>query len=103
MPRRGRLRSLGLRAPRLAPGLQQGRTNTDADSSLAPSVAHGRADDACERVVCGALTEDLPIVIEVVDSEERIEDLKPILDEMLAGGLVTLEKVTVLRYSPGPG
>jgi PII-like signaling protein len=47
------------------------------------------------------LSQDLPLVVEVVDSDEQVERLKPILDEMLADGLVTLEKVRVLRYEPG--
>jgi PII-like signaling protein len=44
------------------------------------------------------LSSDLPIVVEVVDTEERIQALLPILDEMLGSALVTLEKVRVLRY-----
>ena len=48
------------------------------------------------------LSEELPVVIEVVDSDEQIQRLVPILDEMVLEGLVTLEKVRVLRYSPGP-
>ena len=44
------------------------------------------------------LSTDLPVVIEVVDTEEQITKLMPILDEMLADGLVTMEKVRVLRY-----
>jgi hypothetical protein len=48
------------------------------------------------------LSRDLPIVVEVVDTEEHIERLKPILDEMLQGGLVTMEKAHVLRYAPAP-
>ena len=44
------------------------------------------------------LSTDLPVVIEVVDSEEHIQRLLPILDEMLDDGLVTMEKVRVLRY-----
>src|SRR5438552_19200353 len=44
------------------------------------------------------LSEDLPVVVEVVDSEEHVERLKLILDEMVSEGLVTMEKVTVLRY-----
>jgi PII-like signaling protein len=44
------------------------------------------------------LSTDLPVVIEVVDSEEHINRLLPILDEMLDDGLVTIEKVRVLRY-----
>jgi PII-like signaling protein len=47
------------------------------------------------------LSRDLPIVVEVVDTEEHVERLKPILDEMVSDGLVTLEKVHVLRYRPG--
>ncbi len=47
------------------------------------------------------LSEDLPVVIEVVDTEEHVERLIPILDEMVSEGLVTLEKARVLKYSPG--
>lgn len=45
------------------------------------------------------LSTDLPVVIEVVDSEEHIARLQPILEEMLGDGLVTMEKVRVLRYT----
>ncbi len=45
------------------------------------------------------LSGDLPVVVEVVDSEEHIERLLPILDEMVDDGLVTMEKVRVVRYS----
>ncbi len=44
------------------------------------------------------LSEDLPIVIEIVDSEEKISELLPYLDEMVEEGLVTLEKVNVIKY-----
>jgi uncharacterized protein len=47
------------------------------------------------------LSQDLPLVIEVVDTEDHVKRLEPILDEMVADGLVTLEKVRVLRYKPG--
>jgi uncharacterized protein len=45
------------------------------------------------------LSEDLPLVIEIVDSEEKVQGFLPILDGMMQGGLVTLEKAKVLRYS----
>jgi PII-like signaling protein len=48
------------------------------------------------------LSQDLPMIVEVVDTEEQIEKLRPILDEMVAEGLVTMEKVHVLRYKPRP-
>jgi uncharacterized protein len=44
------------------------------------------------------LSQDLPIVVEVVESSERIEHILPQLDEMVGGGLVTLEKVRVILY-----
>jgi PII-like signaling protein len=47
------------------------------------------------------MSSDLPILIEVVDTEERVERLIPILDEMVNEGLVTIEKVRVLKYAPG--
>ena len=47
------------------------------------------------------LSMDLPLIIEIVDSEENINDFLPTLDQMLGGGLVTLEKVKVLHYRSG--
>jgi len=44
------------------------------------------------------LSEDLPIVVEIVDSKERIESLLPMIDEMVQEGLVTLENVRVIKY-----
>lgn len=44
------------------------------------------------------LSEDLPIVIEIVDSDEKIEAFLPQLEEMMGSGLITLEKVRVLQY-----
>jgi uncharacterized protein len=48
------------------------------------------------------LSEDLPIVVEIVDSQEKIDEFLPVLDGMIASGLVTLEKVQVLKYGDGP-
>src|SRR5216110_4091357 len=48
------------------------------------------------------LSEDLPFVIEIVDSEEKIQAFLPVLDTMMQSGLVTLEKVRVMQYGP-PG
>jgi len=44
------------------------------------------------------LSMDLPLVIEIVDGEEKIQAFLPVLDEMMKGGLVTLEKVRVIDY-----
>jgi PII-like signaling protein len=44
------------------------------------------------------LSMDLPIVVEIVDSEEKINAFLPVLDQMMGGGLVTLERAKVIRY-----
>ena len=46
------------------------------------------------------LSQDLPILIEIIDSPEKIAGLRPHLNQMISGGLVTLEDVGVLIYSP---
>lgn len=48
------------------------------------------------------LSADLPMVIEVVDSQEKISAVMPQIDAMMGGGMITLEKATVIRYSPKP-
>lgn len=52
-----------------------------------------------DRLLC--LSQDLPLVIEVVDNEKKVEDIIPQLDDMLQGGMVTLEKARVIRYRNG--
>ncbi len=47
------------------------------------------------------LSMDLPIVIEIVDVEEKVSTLLPVLEEMMGGGLVTMEKVKVIHYRQG--
>ena len=47
------------------------------------------------------LSEDLPIVVEIVDSQDQIDKFLPILDSMIGSGLVTVEKVQVIRYGDG--
>jgi PII-like signaling protein len=49
------------------------------------------------------LSDDLPIVIEIVDSREQIDQFLPILETMIGSGLVTVEKVQVIRYGDAPG
>jgi PII-like signaling protein len=47
------------------------------------------------------LSEDLPLLVEVVDTAENIQRVLPMLDEMIADGLVTMEKVEVVMYRAG--
>lgn len=48
------------------------------------------------------LSDDLPLVVEMVDAEERIQAFLPIIEAMVGDGLVTLEKVRVVKYSGSP-
>ena len=47
------------------------------------------------------LSYDLPIVVEIVDTETKINEFLPVLDGMMTSGLVTIEKVQVLQYGTG--
>jgi PII-like signaling protein len=51
------------------------------------------------------LSEDLPIVVELVDTEEKIKQFLPFIDDLFektgCGGMVTIEKAEVIRYSAG--
>jgi PII-like signaling protein len=47
------------------------------------------------------LSEDLPMVVEIVDGQEKIDAFLPVLDAMMGSGLITIEKVTVLQYGHG--
>jgi uncharacterized protein len=49
------------------------------------------------------LSQDLPIVVEIVDSQEKIDAFLPVLDGMMGSGLVTMEKVQVLQYGTKNG
>lgn len=51
------------------------------------------------------LSMDLPLVVEIVDTQDKIDSFLPVLKEMMTSGLITLEKMTVLDYrsEPQPG
>ena len=67
------------------------------------TVFHGVAGFGAHSVLHTAsilrLSEDLPVVVEIVDTDEHVKRLLPILDEMVTEGLVTMEKATVLKYA----
>ena len=69
------------------------------------TVFHGVAGFGARSVLHTAhllrLSEDLPVVVEVVDSQAQVERLLPIVDELVGEGLVTMEKVRVIKYAPG--
>lgn len=77
-----------------------------AEGFAGATVVHGVAGFGAASVVHTTslvdLSADLPVVVEVVEDAEHIARLELILDEMSPGGLVTLEKVRVLKYGPKP-
>jgi PII-like signaling protein len=77
------------------------RTEHFAGATVFNAVAGFGARSVLHTTQLLRLSEDLPVVIEVVDTEEQINRLLPILDEMVTEGLVTLEKTRVLKYAPG--
>src|SRR5271165_2799281 len=48
------------------------------------------------------LSQGLPVVVEIVDAQDRIDAFLPVLDGMMSSGLVTIEKVRVLQYGTDP-
>ncbi|WP_460594922.1 DUF190 domain-containing protein [Geomonas sp. Red276] len=74
-------------------------------------LAEGFAGATVIRAVCGFgghrayhtqklldLSADLPLIVEAVDTQEKIDQVMPKIDEMMKGGMITLEKATVIRY-----
>jgi len=41
----------------------------------------------------------MPIIVEVVETQERLDEVMPRIDEMMCGGMITMEKATVIRYA----
>ncbi len=75
------------------------------DGFAGATVLHGVGGFGARSVLHTAhllrLSEDLPVIVEVVDTEEMAEQLTRILDEMVPEGLVTMEKVRVVKYAAG--
>lgn len=81
--------------------LERLRTEGFAGATIFQGVAGFGARSVLHTAHLLRLSEDLPIVIEIVDSEEHVARLIPILDEMVTEGLVTVEKARVIKYAPG--
>ena len=72
----------------------EGRTN-DRHSVYYPLRRHGLP----RALLPLRLSRDLPIIVEVVDTQENVDRVMPKIDEMMSWGLITVEKVTVTRYT----
>ena len=71
-----------------------------AGATVLRGVAGFGATSVIRRAGVLKLSADLPLVVEVVDEEERLNQILPEVDRMMGGGLITLEKVRVVRYEP---
>lgn len=80
--------------------LQRLRAEGFAGATVFRGVAGFGANSVIHTTHLLEMSSDLPIVIEVVDTEEQVERLLPILEEMIDDGFVTMEKVRVVRYTP---
>jgi PII-like signaling protein len=81
--------------------LERLRKEGFAGATVFQGVAGFGARSVMHTVHILRLSADLPMLIEIVDTEEQVERLIPILDEMVGEGLVTIEKVRVLKYAAG--
>jgi PII-like signaling protein len=75
---------------------ESGASGATVTRALAGYGAHSRIHAAS----LVDLSSDLPLVLEWIDTEERVTALLPKLEEMLQGGLITTDPVTIVRYQP---
>jgi hypothetical protein len=73
-----------------------------ANGLAGATVLHGRlgfgANSRIHTTKILRLSEDLPVIVEIVDTPERIAQILPVLDAMVDEGLITLEKVNIIAY-----
>jgi len=74
-----------------------------AGATVVRAVAGFGANSVIRTANILRLSEDLPLVIEVVDTQEHLDTVLPEVDRLMRGGLITMEKVRVLRYAPDGG
>ena len=74
------------------------RRNGVAGATVLKGVAGFGARSVVHTASILRLSADLPLVIEVVDSQEHLDKVLPQIDTMMTGGLITMEKVRVIRY-----
>jgi PII-like signaling protein len=73
-----------------------------AGATVLRGVAGFGADSVVHTANILRLSAGLPLVIEVIDSQEHLDSVLPDVDKMMRGGLITMEKVRVLKYDRTP-
>jgi hypothetical protein len=83
--------------------VQRARERGLAGATVLRGIEGFGASSRIHRASILRLSEDLPIVVELVDERDKIERFLAELEPWIGGGMVTLEKVEVVLYRPGPG
>ena len=89
------------RRPLYAALLELFRAKGLAGATVLKGVAGFGPDSIIHTAGILRLPSDLPMVIEVVDTQEHLDGILAEVDRMMSGGLITMEKVRVLRYERG--
>ncbi|HEX9820476.1 MAG TPA: DUF190 domain-containing protein [Methylomirabilota bacterium] len=89
------------RRPLYAALLELFRAKGLAGATVLRGVAGFGPDSILHQASLLRLSADLPLIIEVVDTEERLQGVLPDVDRMMSGGLITMEKVRVVHYDRG--
>jgi len=89
------------RRPLYAVLLELFRAKGLAGATVLRGVAGFGPDSIIHQASLLRLSADLPLIIEVVDTEERLQGVLPDVDRMMSGGLITMEKVRVVHYDRG--
>ncbi len=76
------------------------RRNGAAGATVSRAIAGYGAHSKIHAASLVDLSTDLPLVLEWVDSDERVRQLLPELEEMLQGGMITTDPVAITRYQP---
>jgi PII-like signaling protein len=87
--------------PLYAAIVQEARKRGLAGATVARGIMGYGAHSAIHEPHLFSLSSDLPIVIEIVDSDENIRAFLPCLDEMVQEGMITTSEVEVIKYSRG--
>ena len=74
------------------------RAKSLAGATVLKCIAGFGPDSIIHTASLFRLSPDLPIIIEIVDTEERLQTILPEIDRRMNGGLITMEKVRVVRY-----
>ena len=74
------------------------RNEKAAGATVVRAIAGFGADTKLHTASILTLSKDLPIIIEVIDTEENISKMRPKVEEIIGDGMITLEKVHVARY-----